>query len=129
MKQQCVHTARLRLPLCGCCWELRPIKAAALPYKYFGGWRRMTSCTAPTLSAKTKSEICLHLTTANSSGRQSTSAPLPSSPSIKIHRQSGAPGTPVCVQRSLGGASVCQSGQWRMGRPPCLWSGTAVMGA
>lgn len=36
---------------------------------------------------------------------------------------------PRCVQRSLGGASVRPSGQWRMGRPPCLWSGTAVMGA
>ncbi len=72
IKQQCVkNKARLRRPLRGCCWELRPIKAAALPYKHFGGWRSMTSCAAPSLSAKTKREISL----SHYSKQQSTTDP------------------------------------------------------
>jgi len=76
--------------VCGCWWELRPIKAAALPYKYFRGWRSMTSRTAPTLTANTKRETSLFHYCRLQSTTESSARRYPRGPIHNIHRKSGS---------------------------------------
>lgn len=83
----------------------------------------MTSSPVSTLGVKTKSEI------SPAHQKHARLADLEGSPLRLCKNMCVLRLAPRCVQRRLGGASVCPSGQWRMGMTPCLWSGAAVMGA
>ena len=119
---QCVWTQPgsgpcLRRPLSGCCWELRPINAAALPYKSLVGWRSMTSCPAPA-SLRKQSVKPPHPTTATPRAppdRVQRDTPPPRRPATETH--TGRGGIPPSVSPSVH-ASVRGNGGWR-GRRVC----------